>query len=147
MKYTDVKAKIQANIKTTACPVSTQDKVPGDCWEWTGPTNKGGYGTIWWEKKNQYAHRVAFVAFKGELPTNRDIHHACLNKTCINPDHLDAITTADLMAITRSRKQKSKIVEFKEVVVAKEVSAEVSCRDSGLRGKDQSNEQKGNACD
>lgn len=40
----------------------------------------------------QYAHREAFLSFKGDIPEGLEIDHLCRNRACCNPDHLEAVT-------------------------------------------------------
>lgn len=42
--------------------------------------------------KMRLAHRVAFAALVGEIG-ERDIDHRCRVRSCVNPDHLQAVTT------------------------------------------------------
>ena len=67
----------------------------GGCRIWTGNclpkkgypiVGKGGHGN-----GNAYAHRVAYVLAFGPIPDGFDIHHACGNVKCINPEHLQAL--------------------------------------------------------
>jgi hypothetical protein len=63
------------------------------CWLWTGYKNKDGYG----EYKSDFlttrlAHRISFGLDQGyleELP----LDHLCRNRHCVNPDHLEFVTT------------------------------------------------------
>lgn len=66
-------------------------KAPNGCWEWNKP-NKLGYGTISVGGKNQQAHRVSYLMFKGPIPAGLEIDHLCCNKRCVNPDHLEPVT-------------------------------------------------------
>ena len=63
------------------------------CWLWTGYRNKDGYG----EYASKYlvtrlAHRIAYGLDKGELP-KLSLDHLCRNRHCVNPDHLEPVTT------------------------------------------------------
>lgn len=66
------------------------------CWFWTGSKTKAGYGNFGVGYSTELAHRIAF----GDIPNERQIHHKCRNKLCVNPEHLEAITqTENLLKI------------------------------------------------
>lgn len=67
------------------------------CWLWTGATSQG-YGVIsvgGYKGKNLMAHRVAYELTKGPIPEGLVIDHLCRAPRCVNPDHLEAVTTGD----------------------------------------------------
>ena len=63
----------------------------GDCWVWTGALSSG-YGNFWSNKKAYRTHRVAYIEFVDEIPSHLELDHLCSNKSCFNPDHLEAVT-------------------------------------------------------
>jgi len=67
----------------------------GDCWEWTGARNAGGYGRYWRGagRGARFAHVVAYELVYGPVPTGLVLDHLCRNPRCVNPDHLEAVTT------------------------------------------------------
>lgn len=70
----------------------------GECWIWTGPPTKGGYGQLrvnGGKGRRVLAHRLAYELFVGDPPPS--LHHKCGNKLCVNPDHLEPMTHADHM--------------------------------------------------
>jgi hypothetical protein len=71
---------------------SKVDKKPGDdCWLWTAAT-RDGYGTFWLNGQMRSAHRLSFVAARGEVTEALDLDHLCHNRACVNPAHLEPVT-------------------------------------------------------
>lgn len=64
----------------------------GDCWIWVGAKDRKGYGRVSYGHANcELAHRMAYIAFNGQIP-NKLLHHRCQNPACINPAHLEPTT-------------------------------------------------------
>jgi hypothetical protein len=70
-------------------------KVVGECWEWQGFIAPNGYGRFRAAGDNRLAHRASYEFFNGELPEGLVVDHTCMNKCCVNPDHLEAVTAAE----------------------------------------------------
>lgn len=67
----------------------------GDCWEWTAHIRGKGYGGFWKDGKMMFAHRVAYELEVGKIPTGLEIDHLCRNRKCVNPHHLEPVTTRE----------------------------------------------------
>jgi hypothetical protein len=39
------------------------------------------------------AHRFSYKLYKGRIPAGYVVDHLCQNKLCVNPDHLEAVTS------------------------------------------------------
>lgn len=65
-----------------------------DCWPWLS-TLTTGYGQFWFSGKYVLAHRWAYEQVIGPIPVNFQLHHACENKRCVNPFHLEPKTSLD----------------------------------------------------
>ena len=66
------------------------------CWIWLGvlidvSRDRGKYGRFWVDGKYELAHRYPFLP----LPSNKEVHHKCRNTMCVNPDHLQIVTSKE----------------------------------------------------
>lgn len=65
------------------------------CWNWGACILKNGYGQTYWNGKRDYAHRVSYQIYKGEIPDGLVIDHLCRNKACVNPEHLELVSQSE----------------------------------------------------
>jgi hypothetical protein len=76
------------------------------CWTWTGARHNTGYGLFRTEGRRLYAHRVSYLLAHGAIAHGLEVDHlchgwadscaegdGCPHRLCVNPDHLEAVTT------------------------------------------------------
>lgn len=68
----------------------------GKCWLWTGALSSRGYGNFnpgrgRWAS----AHRWAYEELRHEIPTGLQIDHLCRVTRCVNPWHMEPVTTQE----------------------------------------------------
>jgi len=68
---------------------------PHECWSWTGATNGDGYGYMTRNGRTAYAHRVSYEFAIGPIPEGLQLDHLCRVRNCVNPAHLEAVTSAE----------------------------------------------------
>jgi len=67
----------------------------GGCWLWTACKNRDGYGIFQMAGRPQKAHRVSYEMHVGPIPEGLQLDHLCRNRGCVNPDHLEPVTTQE----------------------------------------------------
>ncbi len=70
----------------------------GTCWEWTGGRNQHGYGRHrigGRAGRKLSAHRLAYAEMVSEIPEGLDFDHLCRNRSCVNPAHLEPVSTRE----------------------------------------------------
>ena len=66
------------------------------CWIWTAGRNSDGYGTFNdGVRRGVGAHRFAYLHYVGPIPEGLELDHLCRVRSCVNPDHLEAVTHAE----------------------------------------------------
>lgn len=69
------------------------DKWYDGCWRWMGGFHHSGYGLFTpYQSKTVWAHRFSYELAKGPIPDGLVIDHLCRVPSCVNPDHLEAVT-------------------------------------------------------
>ena len=63
---------------------------PSGCWRWLGHIALNGYGRI----NMKMAHRFVYERLVGPIPSGLTLDHLCRNRDCVNPDHLEPVTSA-----------------------------------------------------
>lgn len=67
----------------------------GRCWIWTGAIQSRGYGSFVIDGRSYLTHRLSHEAHDGPIEDGLTIDHLCMNKACVRPDHLEAVTVAE----------------------------------------------------
>lgn len=73
--------------KVTAVPLA-------GCWLWMGCCSNG-YGHMRRQKRCVLAHRFSYELHKGPIPEGLELDHLCRIPSCVNPDHLEPVTSAE----------------------------------------------------
>lgn len=99
------------------------------CWLWTGARMRK-YGKF---KIASYklvpAHRASYEHFIGPIPDGYEVDHLCYTPLCVNPGHLEAVTSAENKRRAAARKTHCKHGhEFTPENTYRGVSGHRSCR-------------------
>lgn len=78
------------------------------CWPWRGGVSSS-YGQFAIDGRRDSvrrttAHRVAYMIANGCDPGDLEVDHICSNRLCCNPDHLQAVTHEENIALSVKRR-------------------------------------------
>ena len=62
------------------------------CIIWQGTRHAEGYGIVTQGGRQVLAHRAAWENAGRAIPAGYQLHHICLNKACVNVEHLELVT-------------------------------------------------------
>lgn len=65
------------------------------CWLWTAGHDADGYGRFSVSQRPQAAHRVAYILAHGHIPEGMQLDHTCRVRDCVNPAHLEPVTSGE----------------------------------------------------
>lgn len=66
------------------------------CWLWTAARDKNGYGWFSHEQGRQMrAHTWIYERLRAEIPVGLQIDHLCYQPSCVNPWHMEPVTTQE----------------------------------------------------
>ena len=87
-------------------PVPIRRPDLGPCWLWTASVNKKtGYAQFFRRHGEPVdGHRFSYELAHGSIPPRHDVHHLCLVRRCVRPDHLEAVTRSRNLAERMNRR-------------------------------------------
>lgn len=71
------------------------DKRDDGCWIFDSQEGTEGYRQFYAKGKRHGAHRWAYEQWVGPIPKGLVVDHRCRVRSCVNPEHLEAVTHAE----------------------------------------------------
>lgn len=65
------------------------------CWLWRGCIDSNGYGVFNRKRKLDRVHRYSYSTANGPIPKGLHLDHLCRVRNCVNPAHLEAVTSKE----------------------------------------------------
>lgn len=68
------------------------------CWLWHGARMRTGHGRFYDGNARIAAHRFSYTEMVGPIPEGLVLDHLCMNPPCVNPVHLEPVTSRENLA-------------------------------------------------
>ena len=89
-------ARFWSKVDILTGPIPSHAPHLGRCWQWRAGRTKQQYGGFHPTKRAMVlAHRFAYEATVGKIPRGMVIDHLCRNRSCVNPEHMEAVTNME----------------------------------------------------
>lgn len=72
----------------------SRTKKTKSCWIWQGTTTRG-YGMVSWKYYRGSTHRLSLLLVGRSVPRGLTVDHLCRVRNCLNPSHLEVVTTKE----------------------------------------------------
>lgn len=89
------------------------------CWIWQKAKNHLGYGQTTSNYRQWPAHRFYYVCLFGPVSDDLPLDHLCRVRACVNPDHLEPVSTAE----NTRRGSSAKITAAKAVEIRSRIAS------------------------
>lgn len=96
------------------------------CWTWQRLKAKDGYGRVWSSGAVKLAHRIYYESEQGPVPEGYELDHLCRNRGCVNPTHLEVVSSAE--NVRRGQKTKLTPEDIEAIRASKESNRELGRR-------------------
>src|SRR3989304_8337349 len=73
--------------------ISKSSSNSSGCLEWNGPKTDNGYGFFNINGGRIRSHRFSYEVNKDKIPEGFQLDHLCRNRLCVNPYHLQAVSS------------------------------------------------------
>lgn len=77
------------------------------CWQWMKSQKGGGYGAFSVDGRSWRAHRWAYETLVGPIAEGLTLDHLCRNRLCVNPAHLEPVTSGENTRRGRAARSRS----------------------------------------
>lgn len=93
-------------------PTSTYRPNLTPCWEWQSGQSPqhSKYSNFHAEGAKVRAHVAAYRFFCGAIPEEHEIDHLCNNSRCVNPEHLEAVTSEENKSRAAERRNANGVI-------------------------------------
>jgi len=71
-------------------------EITKSCWNWIAFKDKDGYGQFGESSKIKHrSHRFSYELLESKIPKGLQLDHLCRNRGCVNPAHLQIVTSKE----------------------------------------------------
>ena len=117
-------------------------QITAHCWFWKSYGHPDGYGVFRFNGEKWYAHRFVYLRLVGPIPKDKELDHLCREPSCVNPQHLEAVTHKEnmLRGISGIRAAKKYCIHGHKFTKANTYIRTNGCRDCRLCGIERTRE-------